>query len=168
MPSGSMFGGNLSATDMDAVAQAAFDQSRSQAITGNLSFMVNGNLMTASLIPVSSQCTCTAANSVPQCLGGLMMDNFRFNGTFIPNPANPNTVFDIPAANGGGQIIFDQRIMTGTGNGRSLTVNGVHVIIPGVADVIISKAESGIFCGSNVAPEPVDEELKPFRILEGK
>lgn len=149
-PAGVLYNGVLTTGNLDTVAQAAFDQSRSQAIVENLTYIVNGNTITAAVIPVSSQCTCPAANTPPDCLGGLLMDGFFFNGTFIPSPTSPNTVFIIPAANGGGTITFDERILTGSGNNRRLIVNGAHVRIPGIVDVIFSQANSGIFCGSNV------------------
>ena len=169
LPSGSMFGGTLTTANLDATAQAAFDQSRSQAIIQTLNFAVNGELITASLIPVSTQCTCPAANTPPDCLGGVMIDNLRLNGTFIPILLNPDqTVRTNQMVNmaNGGQMIINEQFRTASGNGGTLKVNGVHVLIPGVADVILSRSESGIFCGSNVSADPEDDE--PFSVIRQK
>ncbi|MEO6655096.1 MAG: carboxypeptidase-like regulatory domain-containing protein, partial [Pyrinomonadaceae bacterium] len=147
-PAGTLFSGLLTGQDMDSTAQAAFDQSRSQAIIANVSFTVNGNLITAALIPTSSQCTCPAANTPPQCLGGLLLDRLFLNGTQIRNPPAPNEVTPIP---GGGQIITDEEVRTASGNTGTLTVVGVHVIIPGVTDMMFGRSYASIFCGSNVS-----------------
>ena len=168
LPAGTLFGGALNATEMDAVAQAAFDQSRSQAIVKIPSYVVNGNTITAELVPVSSQCTCPAANTPPQCLGGLLLDRLFFNGTSIRNPPAPNEVFTIPAANGGGTITTDEEVLTGSGNSRRLIVNGVHIRIPGVADVIFAQANSSIFCGSNVSTREQDGDLISRQSVSGR
>ena len=149
LTSGSLFGGNLTTANLDATTQAAFDQSRSQAIVQTLNFTVNGESITADLIPTSSQCTCVAANTPPQCAGGVMIDNLRLNGTFIPI-AGINQTVSLP---NGGMLIINEQIQTASGNTGTLIINGVHVLIPGVADISFSKAESGIFCGSNVSPQ---------------
>ncbi len=152
---GSLLGGTLTTSNLDATTQAAFDQSRSQAIVQNLTFLINGEVITASLIPVSTQCTCPAANTPPDCAGGVMIDNLRLNGTFIPITLVPNQTVQMP---NGGQLIINEQVRTASGNGGTLTINGVHVSIPGISDVIFSRSESGIFCGSNVSADPGDVE----------
>jgi len=145
--SGNVLGGALSTGLLDATTQAAFDQSRSQAIVANLNLTVGGNTITAALIPASSQCTCFDSGP-PSCDGGVMIDNLRINGVFIVI-AGVNQTVNLP---GGGTVIINEQIrmniiQAGAGNGVSLTVNGVHVIILGVADIIISRAHSDINCG---------------------
>ncbi|MBA4121828.1 MAG: hypothetical protein H0X72_05110 [Acidobacteria bacterium] len=57
----------------------------------------------------------------------------------------PNQTVNLP---GGGTVIINEQIRTGSGNSASITANGLHIIIPGVADVIISSAHSDISCGT--------------------
>lgn len=151
LPSSSMFAGSLITGSLDATAQAAFDQSRSQAIVENLVLTLNGDLITADLIPSSSQCTCTAANTPPVCAGGVMIANLRSNGVVIP--IIDQAVNQRVNLSGSGYLIYNEQFRTASGNGASIAVNGVHIIVPGMADVIFSTAQSGIFCGSNVSPE---------------
>ncbi len=151
-----MFANALITGSLDATAQAAYDQSRSQAIVTNLDLMVNGDRITADLIPASSQCTCTAANTPPACAGGVMIDNLRVNGTFIP--IIDQAVNQRVNLTGSGYLIYNEQVRTASGNGASLAVNGVHIIVPGQANINLGTAESGIFCGSNVAPEMEGEE----------
>ena len=84
-----------------------------------------------------------------------MIDNLRFNGNFIPITLVPNQTVSLP---NGEQIIINEQFRTTSGNGGTLTINGVHILIPGVADVIFSRAESGIFCGANVSANPAEDE----------
>jgi len=142
--SGNVLGGALSTGLLDATTQAAFDQSRSQAIVANLNLTVGGNVITAALIPASSQCTCFEDGRPPSCDGGVMIDNLRINGVFIVI-AGVNQTVNLPT---GGTVIINEQIRTRAGNAVSLTVNGVHVMIPGVANIILSSAHSDIACGT--------------------
>ncbi len=73
-----------------------------------------------------------------------MIDNLRINGEFIP-VAGVNQMVNLPS---GGVVIINEQIRTGAGNSAGITVNGVHVIIPGEADIIISAAHSDIVCAT--------------------
>ena len=152
LESGNLFGGALTTGLLDATTQAGGDQSRSQAIVANLNLNVGGNTITSDLVPASSQCTCPENGGPPVCEGGVLIANgLRINGVVIPI-AGVNQMVNLP---GGGSVVINEHIRTGAGNTASLTVNGVHVIIPAVADVIISSAHSDIVCGTASAPVSV-------------
>ena len=72
-----------------------------------------------------------------------MIDNLRINGMFIVITTLPNQTVSLA---GGGTVIINEQVRTGSGNAASLTVNGVHVIIPAEADVTLASANSGISC----------------------
>jgi len=145
LPSVNLFGGVLTTGLLEAVTQGGFDQARSQAQAEDLNLNVGGNLFTANLVPVSSQCTCPENGGPPTCDGGVMIDNLRINDVFIVITTIPNQTINL--ANGG-SVVINEQFRTGQGNAASLTVNGVHVRIPAMADVIISSAQSGISCGT--------------------
>jgi len=80
-----------------------------------------------------------------------MIANLRINGVFIPI-SGVNQTINLP---GGGFVIINEQIRTGSGSSAAITVNGLHVFIPpvipgtpAVADVIISSAYSDITCGT--------------------
>jgi len=80
-----------------------------------------------------------------------MIDNFRINGVFIVITLVPNQTISVP----GGTVIINEHIRAGQGNSASLTINGVHIIIPTlipgtppIADIVISRAHSDINCGT--------------------
>ncbi len=141
--SGNLFGGALTTGALDAITQGAFDQSRSQAIVENLNLNVGGNIITSVIVAESSQCTCFQSGP-PICEGGLF-GNLRINGGTIAITGQPNQTVNLA---GGGTVIINEQIRTGAGNFASITANGLHISIPGVADVIISSAHSGISCGT--------------------
>ncbi len=146
LESGNLFGGALTTGELSATIQGTDIQSRSQAIVYNLNLNVGGNNIASDAVAVSSQCTCT--NNGPICEGGLF-GNLRINGANIAITGQPNQTITLQ---GGGTVIINEQIPTGSGNNAAITINGVHVIIPGLADVIISSARSNIVCGSASAP----------------
>jgi len=149
LASGNLFGGALTTGLLNAITQGAFDQSRSQAIVENLNLMAGGNLITADLVPASSQCTCFASGP-PVCEGGVMIAVLRINGVQIPIVGVNQTV-NLPSS---GFIIINEQIRSPrTETTASLTVNALRISTPALpgfpstSDVIISSAHSDINCG---------------------
>ncbi len=140
--SGNLFGGALTTGTLDAITQGAFDQSRSQAIVENLNLNVGGNIITSVILSQSSTCTCAASG--PSCVGGLF-GNLVINGGTVAITGQPNQTVNLAS---GGTVTINKQIPSGAGNAASLTANGVHVLIPGVADVILSSARSDITCAT--------------------
>ncbi|MBA4184939.1 MAG: hypothetical protein H0X49_13175 [Acidobacteria bacterium] len=80
-----------------------------------------------------------------------MIAILRINGVQIPI-AGVNQTVNLP---GGGFVIINEQILTGSGNTGSITVNGVRIFIPSVipgtpavADVILAQAHSDIVCAT--------------------
>ncbi|MCA1601716.1 MAG: hypothetical protein LC776_08775, partial [Acidobacteria bacterium] len=141
--------GVLTTSLLTATTQGAGDQSRSQATVQNLNLTVGGNIITSDIVAESSQCTCTAGG--PICQGSLFA-NLSIDGVSIGITGQPNQRIDLP---GGGFVVINEQTVTGTGNFRAITANGLHIFIPNVipgtpavADVIISSASSDITCGT--------------------
>ncbi|MGI8898089.1 MAG: choice-of-anchor P family protein, partial [Pyrinomonadaceae bacterium] len=140
--SANVLGGALTTGLLTATTQGAGDQSRSQATTETLTLLVGGNIITSDIVAESSQCTCTVSG--PICEGSILA-NLRINGVSIAITGQPNQVVNLV---GGGTIVINEQIRTGAGNTAAITANGLHIVIPGVADVIISSAYSDIVCGT--------------------
>jgi hypothetical protein len=138
--SANVLSGALTTGLLTATTQGAGDQSRSQATTETLNLLVGGNIITSDIVAESSQCTCTASG--PICEGSILA-NLRINGVNVAITGQPNQVVNLV---GGGTIVINEQILTGSGNTAAITANGLHVRIPGVADVIISSAHSDIVC----------------------
>ncbi len=146
--SASLFGGALTTGELDATTQGGGIQSRSQAIVADLNLLVGGITFNSDILAESSQCTCTAGG--PVCEGGLF-GNLLINGVTVAITGQPNQRVNLA---GGGFVIINEQILTGSGNSAAITANGLHIVIPSltpgtpaVADVIISSAHSDINCG---------------------
>jgi hypothetical protein len=136
-------GGALRTGPLNANTQGGGIQSRSQGIVEDLTLNVGGNTITSNIVAESSQCTCTTGG--PICEGSFF-GNLSINSVPIAiSGQQPNQTVNLT---GGGTVIINEQTRTSSGNAASLTANGMHVSIPGVADVIISSAHSGISCGT--------------------
>jgi len=69
--------------------------------------------------------------------GGSTIDNLSINGIPIVVTGAPNQTVAVP----GGQVIIDEQTISPTG---AAVVNALHVIVSGVADVVIASATAGI------------------------
>ncbi len=130
----------LTTGELDATTQGGGDQSRSQAIVADLFLNVGGNTFTSVIVAESSQCTCTANG--PVCEAGLF-GNISVNGVAVAITGQPNQRVNLQP----GSLIINEQIFTGSGSTAGITANGLHVNLPGMDEVIISSAQSGITCG---------------------
>ncbi|HUE54097.1 MAG TPA: choice-of-anchor P family protein [Terriglobales bacterium] len=102
----------------------------SSASVHNLNVTIGG-------VVVSATSVLTMVSSVQGPNSGItMVDNLAVNGTPISVTGKKNQTVDIP----GGQLIINET----TNNAGAMTVNGLHVIENGVADVVIASATAGI------------------------
>jgi hypothetical protein len=114
------------------------DQSRSEASVANLSLTVAGNTISANFL---------MARATAQCQpGGLTVSGSSeiavlvINGQTIAVAGQPNQTVSLPV----GKVIINEQMSDGPGD---ITVTALHVLIPGVADVVISQAHADITCG---------------------
>ena len=69
--------------------------------------------------------------------GAVNIDGLSVNGLPIPVTGLPNQTVTIP----GGRVVINEQQSSPTG----IIVNALHVIVVGVADVVIASAKAGIF-----------------------
>lgn len=69
--------------------------------------------------------------------GSSNVDNLSINGTPVFVTGDPNQTVAIP----GGQIVINEQTISQSG---ATVVNALHVIVNGVADVVIASATAGI------------------------
>jgi hypothetical protein len=129
-------------------------------LTGNIPSLLTGEVLSATTIgypnEVDSSASLASLNltvagvgisadfvvaQVSQVLGAAgsgssSVDNLSINGTPVIVTGDPNQTIAIP----GGQLIINERQVSS----NSTTVNTLHVIVNGVADVVIASATAGI------------------------
>ena len=121
------------------------DRSRSETSLANLSVNVGNNTIGASFLSAHAVAICDG-NGNSSVSGNSEIANLTINGQQITVTGQPNQTIALP---GGGQIIINEQ----SGTTREMTVNALHITVPGVADVIVASAHADVTC----APlEPCD------------
>jgi hypothetical protein len=91
------------------------------------------------------------ASGGPICEGDVEIGNLRLNGNQITVTGAANQTIPLP---GGGFVVINQQLPSGSGNFMAITVNGVRLFIPGLSDVILASASSDINCGTSPNGQP--------------
>lgn len=136
--------GLLTATVLHASAVGQGQSSRSEASVADVNLTVGGNTITASFLMARATAQCSAGKTVLS--GKSHIAQLVVNGQAITVSGSPNQTVDLPL---GGKVVINEQIETA----NSITVNALHLIIPGVAEVVISSAYADINCGG-VCPPP--------------
>jgi hypothetical protein len=135
--------GILSAQVLHASTVAQGDNSRAEASVADLALTVAGNSVSASFVRASAQATCNGSKA--SVSGGSELVGLTINGSTTTVSGQAGQTVPLP---GGGSVIINEQA-TGTsasGSGGDITVTALHVILPGVADVVISRAHADISC----------------------
>ncbi len=132
--------GLLSVDVLHASTVGQGDRSRSEASVADVSLTVGGNSISADFLMASAMAVCTSNG--PATSGSSELANLVINGQTIAVSGAPNQTISLPA---GGQVVINEQKNHGPAD---LTVNALHVVIPSVANVIISSAEADVTCGA--------------------
>ena len=108
------------------------DQVASEASLGNLAMTVAGTGISADFVMARALSVLGSAGTGRTNINGL-----RINGIPIVPTGSPNQTIAIP----GGRVVIDEHVSSA----GATVVNGLHVVVDGVMDVVIASAKSGIF-----------------------
>ncbi len=122
----------LTAETLSSTAISYADEVDSAASLGNLSMTVAGIGVTADFVMAQASQVLGAPGS-----GSSTLTNLSINGTPIAVSGAPNQAIPVP----GGQVIINEQTISSTG---TAVVNALHVVVTGVADVVIASATAGI------------------------
>jgi hypothetical protein len=138
--------GLLDAEVLHASTVGQGNASRSEASVAQLSLTVGGQSVSADFLMSRAEARCTSGNASTS--GGSELVGLVVNGQAISVTGAPNQTVPLPL--GAGTIIINEQ----TGGPGDITVNALHVIVPGVADVVIASAHADITCASPPPPPP--------------
>ncbi len=116
------------------------NNSSSEASVATLLLTVAGNTVGADLLMANAEAKCS--NGAPSVTGSADIIGLMVNGQPISVSGQPNQTIGLPV----GEIIINEQSSSVSGNTGNITVNALHVIIPGVADVVVSSAHADITC----------------------
>jgi len=138
--------GLLTAEVLHASTVGKGNASRSEASVAELSLTVAGNTISAGLLQARAAAVCRDGG--PTASGSSDIAALSLNGQTVTISGEPNQKVQLPI----GEVIINEQ----TSKGReTITVNALHVFVPGVADVIVSSAHADITCQSaRLRPHP--------------
>ncbi len=116
------------------------DSSRSEASVANLNLTVGGNTIAADFLMSRAEAACAAG--VAAATGSSEIVGLVINGQSIVVAGSPNQTIALP----NGRVVINEQSSSVSGNRADLSVNALHVVVNGVADVIISSAHADITC----------------------
>jgi len=123
--------GLLAAEVLQATTIGWTDQAASDASLANLGMMVAGIGISADFVMASATALAGAVGS-----GGSLVENLAVNGVPVAVSGAANQVVDIV----GGRIVINEQQASAGG----MVVNALHVIVDGVADVVVGSASASI------------------------
>jgi len=116
------------------------NQSRSEASLASLDLNVAGNRISAAFLRAFAVAACDGTR--PVLSGNSELVNLTINGQPV-TVTEPNQRIDLPT---GGYVALNEQRPSTRGNYGEVTVNALHVVIPGVADVVVASAHADIDC----------------------
>lgn len=141
--------GALTAKVLHASTVAQGNQSRTQATVASFNLNLAGQTISGEFLKAQAQAQCSGNKA--SVSGSSEIVNLVINGMPIVVSGEANQTVNLP---GGGVVIINERTGTGTKADRGdITVNALHIKIPGVApetdtDIIIASAHADITCAT--------------------
>jgi len=134
----------LTAEVLHASTVGQGNASRSEASVAEVSLTVAGNTISAGLLQARAVAVCN--NGAASTSGSSEIAGLSVNGQTIIVSGAPNQTVQLPV----GEVIINEQ----SGGPGDITVNALHVIVSGVANVIVSSAHADIECQSAPPPPP--------------
>jgi hypothetical protein len=135
--------GAIRSEHVSASTSGANEESYSEAFVSRGSATVGAYVITWDAVSAwAAAICCTHEGGAPEIGGKAQILNLRINGVAVDGNAAPNTT--IPLV--GGRIVINEQITYLDATQGRITVNAIHVVLDGVADVVISSASASIVC----------------------
>jgi hypothetical protein len=138
--------GALTAEVLHASTVAQGNQSRTQATVASFNLNVAGQTIGGEFLKAQAQAQCSKNKA--SVSGSSEIVNLVINGTPIVVSGGANQTVELPAV--GGVVIINEQTGTGaTADRGDITVNALHIKIPGTdTDIIIASAHADITCAT--------------------
>jgi hypothetical protein len=133
----------LTAEAIHAATVGQGDRSRAEASIAAVNLTVAGNTIAADFLTARALALCTPGG--PAVSGSSELVTLTVNNQSVTVAGTPNQTVPLPA--GGSIIINEQK----SANSGTIDVNALHVIVPGIAEVVVASAHADIAC-----PTPPD------------
>jgi len=128
--------GVLTAGVLGASTIGQGNESRSEASAADADLTVAGNTVSADFLMARATASCSQGQATVN--GSSEIAVLVINGQEIAVTGEPNQTVELPL----GRVVINEQ----TRSPGSITVNALHVIVNGVADVVVSSAHADITC----------------------
>jgi hypothetical protein len=118
----------------------ATDYVASESSLGGLNLGVSGNIISADFVMARAKSMVSGSKT-----GSTQLTNLKVNGMPVSLTGAPNQTLNLV----GGKVVLNEQQTSAGG----IVVNALHIVIYGVADVVIASASSGVG-GAASAPPP--------------
>lgn len=144
--------GLLSAEVLHASVVAGGNQSSAEASVASLDLTVSGNAISADFLQAQAQAQCRDGRA--SVSGSSQIAVLTINGQTIAVTGEANQTVALPV----GYVVINEQVASADASGKcaSITVNALHVVVPGIADVVIASAHADICCA---AQPPCDKDF---------
>jgi hypothetical protein len=130
--------GVLTANTLNASITGQNGSTTSEASATGLSITISGNVISASSVHSTAIASCGATLS-----GKSVIENLVINGTPVIVTGAANQAVYLP---GGGMIILNEQSVSRKAKPATITVTGIHIILPNGSDVRVASAKADIKC----------------------
>jgi hypothetical protein len=137
--------GLLTAEVLHASTVGQGNRSSSEASVAELAVTVGGNSVSAGLLMAQAEAKCT--DGTASASGSSVIARLEINGQAIVVSGAPNQTIPLP----NGRVIINEQLSPGPGDIR---VNAVHVMVDGIADIVVASAHADISCPTPPPPPP--------------
>jgi len=137
--------GALSAEVLHAAVVAQGNKSSAEASVANFTLTAAGQTVSAGFLMARASATCNGSSA--SIAGSSEVAELQASGVgpiTVTGQANQT----IPLPGGGKIVINEQPVASVSGSNGDITVNALHVFLPGVADVTVASAHADIACGA--------------------
>jgi len=136
--------GLLNAEVLHASTIGQGNQSGAEASVENLHLTVGGNTIGAGFLMARATAACEPGG--PTVSGSSEIVALVINEQAIVVTGQPNQTINLP----NGHVVINEQTSSRHGNTGDITVNALHVVVDGMADVVIAYAHADITCGKPV------------------
>jgi hypothetical protein len=137
--------GLLSVAVLHASTVGAGNHSRSEASVARLSLTAGGNTISAGFLMARAEARCTDGGATT--IGSSEIAELTINNESVVISGQPNQTIFLPT----GRVVINEQPPAPPGN---ITVNALHVVVTGIADVVVSSAHADIGCPQPPPPPP--------------
>jgi hypothetical protein len=149
-------GGAVTAEVLHTAVIAHGNTSSAEASVASVTVKAAGQTITADFLMARASAKCNGGAAT--AAGSSEIVGLTVNGTPTTVGTAPNETVSLP---GGGRLVINEQTTSSTASKskRGITVNAIHLVVPGIADVIVASAHADIACGANATSDCTKQDF---------